>query len=128
MTDTDHVLVVDDEAFIVIGLRHILQKLGHRVCGTAATAEKAIELALQHRPWLILMDVRLKGMRDGVDAARTIREHHPCSIIFITGSNEPETRQRVIEAKPNGFLIKPIGPDDLKEAIQSLPPLADVAG
>jgi DNA-binding NarL/FixJ family response regulator len=120
MTPDEGILIVDDEHLIVIGLELVLKQLGYLVCGTAATGPKAIDLALRVRPKLVLMDVRLKGKMDGVETARAIRDQHPCHIIFITGSNEPETRRRVEEAAPDGFLVKPILSHHLQAAIQSL--------
>ncbi|MBP2292252.1 response regulator [Azospirillum rugosum] len=111
------VLVVDDEALIALGLTVTLRSMGLRVCGTAATAEQAIALAQQHRPSLVLMDVRLKGQADGVDAAIEIHRTVGSSVIFITGSREPETVQRIQQDHPAGVLFKPILPVHLKAEI-----------
>ena len=63
------VLVVDDEFLIADMLSCMIEDLGMRVCGTAADAEEAVALAGEHSPRLVLMDVRLRGLKDGVDAA-----------------------------------------------------------
>ncbi|MGQ9368272.1 response regulator [Azospirillum sp. ST 5-10] len=118
MTD-EHicVLIVDDEQLIALALTLTLREMGLRVCGTAATAAKAVELARMHRPSLVLMDVRLKGQADGVDAALEIRQTLGPSIIFITGSRDPETVKRIHQDHPAGVLFKPIMPNDLKAEI-----------
>jgi DNA-binding NarL/FixJ family response regulator len=69
-----HVLVVDDDFIIVMGLTEQVEEMGLTVCGSASTAERAIELAELHRPALVLMDMRLDGAKDGVDAALVIHE------------------------------------------------------
>jgi two-component system, response regulator PdtaR len=115
-TDTC-VLVVDDEQLIALSLTLTLEEMGIEVCGTAATAVKAVELADRHRPSIILMDVRLKGEKDGVDAALAIHEIFEASVIFITGSREPETVARIRQDHPAAILFKPILPVHLHEAI-----------
>jgi DNA-binding NarL/FixJ family response regulator len=89
------VLVVDDEQLIALSLRMTLEEMGIKVCGMAATADKAVELARLHRPTIVLMDVRLRGQADGVDAALEIHRILGSSIIFITGSREPGTVERI---------------------------------
>lgn len=114
------VLIVDDEHLIALSLSLVLEEMGIVVCGTAATAVKAVELAKRHRPSIILMDVRLKGEEDGVDAALAIHEVFEASVIFITGSREPETVARIRKDHPAAILFKPILPVHLHEAIEKV--------
>src|SRR3954453_16356207 len=114
------VLVVDDEQLIALGLRMTLEDMGIEVCGMAATADKAVELGRLHQPGIILMDVRLRGRRDGVDAALEIHRTLDVAIIFITGSREPETVERIHQDHPAAILFKPILPIHLKEAIEKV--------
>jgi CheY-like chemotaxis protein len=81
----DCVAVVDDEFLIATGLSLQLEGLGLSVCGTAATAEEALALAIARRPAIVLMDVRLGGEKDGVDAARAIHAAVGSKVIFVTG-------------------------------------------
>src|SRR3546814_5258704 len=69
--------------------------MGMAVCGIAATAKGAVALAIKHRPQLVLMDMRLAGEGDGVDAALAIHEKVGSKVIFITGSREPATMDRI---------------------------------
>src|SRR4051812_32554950 len=114
------VLVVDDEVLIAVALSETLKEMGMEVCGIAVTARKAIDLALRHRPDLVLMDFRLKGTEDGVHAACAIHASVGCPVIFITGSREPETMRRIKEGHPAAVLIKPILPYQLKIVIESV--------
>ncbi|HYD67180.1 response regulator [Azospirillum sp.] len=114
------VLVVDDEQLIALGLAVTLRDMGLQVCGTAATAAKAIELAQTHRPSLVLMDVRLKGPADGVEAAMEIHRLFGTPVIFITGSREPETVERIRQDHPAGVLFKPILPVNLRAEIEKV--------
>jgi two-component system, response regulator PdtaR len=115
------ILIVDDDFLLVEYLKDIVQDIGYEVCGSAATAEEAVSMARKHHPQAILMDVRLLGRRDGVDAALEIRAKQKTSIIFITGSNEPDTIARIKTGGPCAILIKPILPEQLHETLRSLP-------
>jgi CheY-like chemotaxis protein len=102
------VLVVDDE-FIILDLWCFhLEEMGLTVCDTAMTAIDAIRLAQAHRPKLVLMDMRLAGTMDGVDAALAIYQTVGSSVIFITGSSEPETIARINLDHPRAILYKPV--------------------
>ena len=63
------ILIVEDEMFVAMDLDLVVEKAGHHAVGFAGTAERAVELADGLRPDLVLMDIRLRGQRDGVDAA-----------------------------------------------------------
>jgi CheY-like chemotaxis protein len=112
------VLVVDDE-FIIAELWSIhVEDMGLEVCGIAATAAAAVALAQQHRPAIVLMDLRLRGEKDGVDAALEIHELVGSKIIFITGSSEPSTRARIQMDHPFAVLFKPVSDRQLQTAIE----------
>jgi DNA-binding NarL/FixJ family response regulator len=110
-------LVVDDEFFIAQGLKAQVEELGLEVCGTAASADDAIVLAVRHRPSVVLMDMRLQGERDGVDAALAIHALVGSKMIFITGSREPATMARIQLDHPSAVLFKPISDRQLRTAI-----------
>jgi DNA-binding NarL/FixJ family response regulator len=101
-------LIVDDEAIISLLWTAYLEMMALDVCGCAATAEEAIALAEQYWPAVVLMDMRLRGKKDGVDAALAIHESVGSKVIFITGSQEPETMQRISLDHPAAVLIKPV--------------------
>jgi DNA-binding NarL/FixJ family response regulator len=113
------VLVVDDEYLIAWGLSQQVKSMGMEVCATAATAEEAIALAQKHRPSIVLMDMRLRGDGDGVDAALAIHDTVGSKVIFITGSKEPATMARIQLDHPSAVLFKPIGDWELRKAIEA---------
>ena len=112
------VLIVEDEILIADVLAMMVEDLGLTVCAAAVTADDAIRLAQLHRPSLVLMDVRLKGEKDGVDAALAIWPLLPVPVIYITGSAEPENVERIKSDHPAGLLFKPFQFNDLKEMIE----------
>jgi two-component system, response regulator PdtaR len=115
----NHILVVDDEFLIVEGLCAQIEDCGWMVCGTAGTADDAVALAQEHRPIVVLMDMRLRGQGDGVDAALSIHATVGSKIIFITGSSEPETMKRIQLDHPSAVLFKPIPFRKLRTAIET---------
>lgn len=114
-----HVLLVEDEFLIAEGLRAQIEDIGFEVCGIANTAEKAIALAQEHRPSVVLMDVRLLGPKDGVDAAFAIHRTVGSKVIFLTGSREPETIARIQLDHPSALLFKPVFFRQLQTAIET---------
>jgi DNA-binding NarL/FixJ family response regulator len=113
------VLVVEDEFLIAQGICMQVEDIGLPVCGTAATADDALAAALEHRPMIVLMDVRLQGLGDGVDAALAIHEHVGSKVIFVTGSREPATLDRIGMDHPAGVLFKPVSDRQLRTAIEA---------
>lgn len=111
------VVIVEDEFLIAMDLQTICHSLGVDVLGTASKPSEALELLSRTHPAYILMDVRLQGKRDGVDIANAVHAERPeTRIIFITGSNEPPTLERINCDNPYRILIKPISPEQLREA------------
>jgi DNA-binding NarL/FixJ family response regulator len=111
------VLIVEDEFVIAEMLSTYIEDLGVPVCGRAATMEEAVALAVQHRPAVILMDVRLIGEKDGVDAALAIYDAVGSRVIFVTGSREPATMERINLDHPYAVLFKPMTEHQLKAIV-----------
>jgi two-component system, response regulator PdtaR len=115
----DCVLVVDDEVLIADLWCMTLEDMGLAVCGIAATAGTAIAMAQQHRPKVVLMDMRLRGELDGVDAALVIHETVGSKVIFITGSREPSTAARIKLDHPTAVLFKPVSDRQFKSTVSA---------
>ena len=102
------VLVVEDEFFISLDTKALLQSMGHTVVAIAVSADQAVRLAGQEKPDVVLMDIRLAGTRDGIDAAEEIRSRFGISSIFVTANSDPQTRRRAQAVQPLDFLEKPL--------------------
>ncbi|HEV7691094.1 MAG TPA: response regulator [Hyphomonadaceae bacterium] len=111
------VLIVEDQYLASEFLRIWTEAYGFDVCGIATTADTAVDLARQHNPTHVLMDVRLDGVRDGVDAANVIQGEIVTRIIYCTGSSEPSTVSRINGDHPFAILFKPIDPQLLGQAL-----------
>ncbi len=86
--------IVEDESIVAFDIQHRLAFLGYQTAGVASSGEEAIRLAGEVRPDLVLMDIRLKGPMDGVQAAEAIRTVHDVPIIFLTAYADDETLER----------------------------------
>jgi DNA-binding NarL/FixJ family response regulator len=97
----------------------MIEDMGLQVCGIAASAADAVTLAETHRPRVVLMDMRLRGEADGVDAALAIRDGVGSKVIFITGSREPFTTARIHTGHPAAILFKPVSDQQLQAAVRA---------
>jgi len=112
------ILVVEDEAIIAADLAETLGSLGYDVVATVDTAEDAIVSAANLAPDIVLMDVRLAGAIDGIEAAATIKQRADIPVIFLTAHSDDETLTRAIGIGPLGYLVKPFRPSELRGAIE----------
>lgn len=95
-----------------------LAEAGFALAGIAATGEEAIDLAGSSRPALALMDIRLAGKMDGVDAALALFRRHGIRCIFATAHSDSEVRRRAAPAEPLGWLRKPYTMPAMLEAVR----------
>jgi len=110
------ILIVEDEGLIAHDIAGRLEDLGHEVIGTVATADEAVALASGADA--VLMDIRIDGDRDGIEAAREIRERCHIPVIFLTAHLDRATLERAKLAEPFGYLVKPLGAASLQPAVE----------
>ena len=118
MVEKARIMVVEDEAVISMEIQDRLTKMGHSICGTAASGEEAVSVATAKRPDLILMDVQLRGEVDGVQTAKQIRDLIEIPIIYLTAFADDRTVERAKLTQPFGYLIKPFSEKELYAAIE----------
>jgi CheY-like chemotaxis protein len=120
-TQSPRVLIVEDELLVAWHLESLVREQDLDVCGLVPDGDGAIEQAVDLDVDLILMDIRLAGRMDGIEAARRIREQRDTPIIFVTAHGDEATRaqiERVLPGTP--VLAKPITAERLKDAIASV--------
>jgi PAS domain S-box-containing protein len=110
------VLVVEDEGLIAHDIATRLASMGHEVVGTAGTADEAMEMAVEAD--IVLMDIRIDGAVDGVEAAARIRERYCLPVIFLTAHSDRQTLDRAKITGAFGYLVKPIAQASLNTAIE----------
>ncbi|HYH18678.1 MAG TPA: response regulator [Azospirillum sp.] len=111
------ILVVEDEALVALYTQELLEDAGHTVVGLAATGESALALAARERIDLALLDIRLPGGMDGVEVGAALRARHGIPVIFVSGTLDCETLERVSAVEPLACLQKPVRPGELLAAI-----------
>ncbi len=115
---TERVLVVEDERVVARDIEKRLKKLGYVVPASVASGEAAIEQVAKLRPDLVLMDIRLKGQMDGIEAAEQIRADFDTPVIYLTAYADEATLQRAKVTEPFGYIVKPFDERDLQVAIE----------
>jgi CheY-like chemotaxis protein len=113
------VLIVEDETIIAWDLKRTLEALENEVLPIAAAAERAVELARENAPDLILMDVILKGEKSGIDAAREIRTFSQKPIVFLTGNTPILNDSLLRETQAQGVFGKPTSERQLQEMLKT---------
>ena len=78
------ILIAEDEIVVALDLEQSLTGLGYDVVGVADTGRGAVRLVNEVRPHLVLMDIRLKGQMDGIEAAEEIRRRSQVPVVFVT--------------------------------------------
>ncbi len=112
------ILIVEDEVVVAMEIQSTLERLGYSVVGVVNSGENAINKTREEKPHIILMDIRLKGELDGIEAASRIRSNLDIPIIFLTAYAEDDKLERAKLALPFGYLLKPIQDRDLKVTIE----------
>jgi PAS domain S-box-containing protein len=112
------ILVVEDEALIAEEICDRLSQHGYEMLGVVDTGEAAIEAALARRPDLILMDIRLKGPIDGIEAAERISERLRVPVVYLTAHSDQKTLQRAKATSVFGYVLKPFHVKNLLVAIE----------
>jgi CheY-like chemotaxis protein len=101
------ILVVEDEGIVAQEIKSRLEKSGHTVCAVAHDGQTAIARAEEMHPDLVLMDIRLKGEMDGIEAAGIIGERFGIPVVYLTAYTDPETLERAKIKDPFGYVVKP---------------------
>ena len=101
------ILIVDDEWLTRLEIEEMLTDLGYEVAGQAETGAEAVTMARELNPDLILMDVKMPGEMNGIDAARKIKAELGTPIVFISGYGDPKYIEAAKEIAPFGYVMKP---------------------
>ncbi len=114
----EKILIVEDEGIVSLHIKKTLEDLGYVVSGIAGSGEEAIIKAMENRPDLVLMDIVLQGIVDGIDAAEKIRDLFNIPVIYLTAYADDSTLERAKMTTPFGYIVKPFKERDLYIAIE----------
>jgi PAS domain S-box-containing protein len=113
-----NILVVEDESIVALDIAQQLKSLGYGVSGIASSGSDAIRQTTNTSPDLILMDIRIKGDKDGIETAQEIRDIFNIPVIFLTAYADHDTLQRAKLTAPFGYILKPFTPNSLQSIIE----------
>jgi len=111
-------LIVEDEGIVALNIQTRLEGLGYSVVASVSSGEEAIEVAGKTRPDLILMDIKLDGKVDGIEAAAEIRRLFQLPVVYLTAYTNDETLNRAKLTEPYGYILKPFEARDLCTTIE----------
>jgi two-component system, response regulator PdtaR len=117
--DRIKILVAEDERIIAMDLKNTLQKLGYQVTSVVNTAVDVIQKVEVEKPDVVLMDIMLESMLDGIEAAHILSYKYNVPIIYVTAYNDEQTLNRARATHPFDYIIKPYDEHKLKEKIDS---------
>ena len=112
------VLIVEDEFITMDMLRDYLEQSGYEVSGDAMRAEEALDILERFDTDIVMLDINLKGNKDGIWIAEQIRLHYHIPFIFLSAYSDAATIQRAASTNPYGYLVKPFSQADIFAAIE----------
>lgn len=109
------ILIADDESIIRLGLKAMLQELGHEVMA-ATNGRDALEMARHHLPDLAILDIKMP-YTDGLQAAQILSKTQPLPIILLTAYSQQDLIEKATDLPIHGYLIKPVTAQQLTAAM-----------
>ncbi len=114
------ILVVEDENIVVLDIKNKLKTMGFNVLPVISSGEEAIEMAHEHEPDLILMDIMLDGKIDGIEAAQEIVKTLKIPVIYLTANTNERILERTRQIGSCSYIIKPFYEKELENTINTL--------
>jgi response regulator NasT len=111
------VVIAEDEAIIRLDLKELLVEEGYDVVGETGRGDEAIELVREHRPELVILDIKMPGL-DGLSAARQIAGERLAAVLILTAFSQRELVEQARDAGALAYLVKPFQKSDLIPAIE----------
>jgi diguanylate cyclase (GGDEF)-like protein len=111
------ILIVEDEGITAMQIKGLLLEFGYDIAAIVAKGEDAVKKALETIPDLVLMDIRLAGEMNGIEAAKLIREALDVPVIYLSANADTDTLEQAKITQPYGYLVKPCNAPALNAAI-----------
>jgi PAS domain S-box-containing protein len=118
-TAVPRILIGEAEVIIAADIAGLLRDLGYEVVGMVTRGEEAVRAAEETNPDLILMDIRLEGEIDGVEASAQIRSRMDIPVVYLTAYADKDVLEAAKKTEPYGFLGKPIGLSELGNTVET---------
>jgi DNA-binding NarL/FixJ family response regulator len=120
------VLIVEDESLISYGYKLQLERSGFEVVDRVRNAMDAETSMLHIKPDIILMDIYIRGSKNGLDLAKEIHGREPIPILFVTASTKPDIIQEISKLKGCRFIPKPVNTELLERVLLQMKAAAGV--
>jgi DNA-binding LytR/AlgR family response regulator len=118
MQKKTRILIVEDEFITLDMLRDYLEKSGYEISGDAMRASEAIDILERYDTDLVLLDINIKGDKDGIWLADQIRQQYNIPFVFLSAYSDQTTVRRASNVNPYGYLVKPFSQADIFTAIE----------
>src|SRR5687767_3732800 len=112
------VLIVEVDVLLALGMAVVVSLAGYEVIGTVSRASEAIEKARDTHPHIAVLDIRLAGQRDGIEAATILKQLCGAEVVFVSAESDHRILERAKSLEPVALLPKPCPPKDLLRAVQ----------
>ncbi len=112
------ILIVEDERIVAVDLQQTLNGLGYDAFAVASSSDEAVARASARCPDLVLMDIRIKGNRDGIETAEILRRRFGVPVVYLTAHADDATIERAKLTEPGAYLLKPVKSAELRSAIE----------
>lgn len=120
MRASTDILIVEDDIVAATLLKKTLLDLGHSVVGVAVEGKRAIELARETKPQLMMVDYQLEDELNGADVTRQVLEEQSLAVIYVTSKSDKETLDAISKTNPNGYILKPFNRKEIGMVINTV--------
>lgn len=112
------IIIVEDDEITALNLKLSLQKHGYNIIAVCDNASQAKEKIEETKPDVIIIDISLQESNDGIELAKTIRQHYSIPFIYLTSYSDDDIIAEAIKTEPYGYIVKPFDPSSLHATIQ----------
>ncbi|OHD97646.1 MAG: transcriptional regulator [Sulfurimonas sp. RIFCSPHIGHO2_12_FULL_36_9] len=112
------IIIVEDDEITALNLKLSLQKHGYDIIAVCDNAVQAREKIDEFKPNVIIIDISLQESNDGIELAKTIRQHYTIPFIYLTSYSDDDIIAEAIKTEPYGYIVKPFDPSSLHATIQ----------
>ncbi len=102
------IMIVEDELLIQMVNKQMLENAGYMICCSTTSGEEAVPMALERKPHLIIMDIKLDGEMDGITAMEEIQKVINIPVLYVSGNSDEATMKRVQKTNMVDFIVKPV--------------------
>jgi two-component system, response regulator PdtaR len=113
-----NILIVEDETITAMDIQMQLRDHGYRSVDFVTTGEEAVEYVENEKVGLLLMDVKLKGVLDGIRTVKRIQEKQRIPVVYISGNTDRHISHRMKATKPVGIINKPLHEEQLLRCVE----------